>query len=89
MLKGVVGLTAATALSECAQISEGLVGHPDVICVKSARPGNRDPLFQNTRFGPATQYRCPRLEGCCPRISVCAGERISFHGCANLSLTSP
>ncbi len=88
MPNGVLGLKPVAALSECAQIPEGLVDHPDVICGKSAWPGTRDPLLQNTRFGPATQYRCPWFEGCCPRISVYAGERISFRGCTNRTWTS-
>lgn len=83
LLKGVAGLSAAAALSGCAQLATGKASQSDLIRRENEQPGTRDWLLQNTRIDPATKYRCPWIEGYCSRTSVRAGEQISFHVSTN------
>jgi len=50
----------------------------DLIRTENARPGTSDWLLTNTFVDPATQYRCPTIEGYCSRTSVKAGERLAI-----------
>jgi hypothetical protein len=87
LLKGFVGFSAATALSDCAHVEKdsggftktSILGHSDLVRRENAKPGTRDWLLSNTRIDPATKYRCPWIEGYCSRTSVRAGEQISFY----------
>lgn len=91
LLKGFVGLSAATTLSGCAHAKRDadgkskrsvLNGH-DLIRRENGRPGTRDWLLTNTRIDPATKHRCPWIEGYCSHTSVRAGEEISIHVSTN------
>jgi N,N-dimethylformamidase beta subunit-like protein len=50
----------------------------DLIRAENARPGTTDWLLTKTFVDPATQYRCPVIEGYCSRTSVRAGDRLAF-----------
>lgn len=83
LLKGVAGLSAAAALSGCAQLTAGKASQSDLIRHENEQPGTRDWLLQNTRIDPTSKYRCPWIEGYCSRTSVRAGETINFHVSTN------
>src|SRR5262245_19302820 len=89
LLKGLVGIGAAAALSGCASSPKpaerkGSAALPsDAIRKENERPGTRDWLLQKTGVDPATKYRCPWIEGYCSRTSVRAGEEIAFHVSTN------
>jgi N,N-dimethylformamidase beta subunit-like protein len=50
----------------------------DAIRDENSKPGTTDWLLSNTRVDPATQYRCPWIEGYCSQTSVRAGDTIEF-----------
>jgi hypothetical protein len=50
---------------------------------ENAKPGTTDWLLTNTKVDPATQYRCPWIEGYCSQNSVQAGETIEIKVSAN------
>jgi hypothetical protein len=56
----------------------------DVIRRENKRPGTTDWQLKYTRVDPATQYRCPWIEGYVSKASVRAGESldapIGIHG---------
>jgi hypothetical protein len=92
LLKGMVGLGAATALSGCAvqppshQSAAGRAyakAQPNAIQRENSREGTREWLLKNTRIDPVSKYRCPWIEGYCSRTSVRAGEKIAFHVSTN------
>lgn len=89
LLKGLVGMGAAAALSGCASLPEQDEQNDrpprrsDSIRKENEKPGTRDWLLQKTGIDPATKYRCPWIEGYCSRTSVSAGEEIAFHVSTN------
>lgn len=62
-------------LAGCASFASG---GGDAIRVENEREGTTDWLLTNTRVDPATNYRCPWIEGYCSRTSVRAGDRLSI-----------
>jgi len=55
----------------------------DLVRRENDLPGTRDWMMEKTAIDPATQYRCPWIEGYCSRTSVRAGETITFHVSTN------
>ncbi len=91
LFKGALGVGAAAVLSGCASAGKDssgvrqrrVLGRSDLIRRENEKPGTHDWLLTNTRIDPATQYRCPWIEGYGSRTSVRAGESISFHVSTN------
>ncbi len=50
---------------------------------ENARPGTRDWMLEHTRVDPATQWRCPWIEGYCSHTSLRAGDTVQFFVSAN------
>src|SRR5947208_12338226 len=71
-LKGTTGLGLTAALCRTAPAAS------DRIRSENAKPGTTDWMLTNTKVDPATQYRCPWVEGYCSRNSVKAGESIEI-----------
>ena len=51
----------------------------DVIQRENQKQGTKEWMLSRTRVDPKTKYRCPWVEGYCSKVSVRAGEKISFH----------
>src|SRR5262245_25760594 len=83
-LKTVVGIAAGTAVSGCtgplSRPRPRQAGHVggDRIRLENERPGTQDWLLTQARIDPATQYRCPWVEGYCSRTSVSAGDTLNM-----------
>jgi hypothetical protein len=81
-LKTVVGLAAGTAVSGCAghssRTSRGPVTRPggELVRQENALSGTQEWLLTKPRIGPASQYRCPWIEGYCSQTSIRAGETL-------------
>jgi hypothetical protein len=71
-LRGAGGLGLAATLSWAAPAARSLIRE------ENSKPGTTDWMLANTRVDPATQYRCPWIEGYCSRTSVRAGETIDL-----------
>lgn len=71
-LKGAGGLGIVTALSAA------VPARSERIREENAKAGATDWMLKNTKVDPATQYRCPWIEGYCSRTSVQAGETIDL-----------
>jgi hypothetical protein len=84
LLQGALGAGIAQALGAAGGV---LVG-PDCSAARSTRdvsiaaenrfPGTTDWQLTYTRIDPATQYRCPWIEGYVSRASVRAGEKLEL-----------
>jgi hypothetical protein len=85
-LKAVAGIAAGTAVSGCAvprRASRTGRGQSasranDLIRRENERPGTQDWLLTKPRIDPASQYRCPWIEGYCSQASVGAGDTLSL-----------
>jgi len=84
VLKRAVGLGVASALpslgAAAADRSKSRSSaRPELIRRENKRPGTRDWMLKKTAIDPATQYRCPWIEGYVSQLSVRAGDRLTFH----------
>jgi hypothetical protein len=84
-LKAVVGLATGAAVSGCAptrhtsRITRGQAAgrSSNLIRQENERKGTHEWLLSQTRIDPASEYRCPWIEGYCSRASVRAGDTLS------------
>src|SRR5262245_2575790 len=84
-LKAVVGFATGAAVSGCTgpgRASRAGRGHSanhggNLIREENELEGTQDWLLTQARIDPASQYRCPWIEGYCARTSVCAGDTLS------------
>lgn len=91
LLKSMIGLGAASALSGCTSTvvdteksNQGGTPHDTgLIRRENEKPGTRDWMLTNTRIDPATKYRCPWIEGYCSRTSIRAGETLHVYVSTN------
>ncbi|MBN8249304.1 MAG: twin-arginine translocation signal domain-containing protein [Verrucomicrobia bacterium] len=76
-LKGLAAASSAAALGGC---TTGVHGPdaPNPVVLENRRPGTRDWMLTRTRVDPATRWRCPWIEGYVSRLSLRAGEQLSF-----------
>lgn len=79
-LRAVAGL-GASALAGSTTTAAG--SKANLIQIENSKPGTRDWMLSSTRIEPTSKYRCPWIEGYASRLSVRAGEKISFHVSTN------
>jgi hypothetical protein len=75
-LKNVAAAGAGASLAGCASTSTPPTS--DRILRENQKPGTRNWLLTSTRIDPATQYRCPWIEGFCSHTSIRAGQTLSI-----------
>jgi hypothetical protein len=82
MLRGAAAAGAAAlglSLQDCTgALADDATASRDLVRQENEKQGTSDWLLTNTRVDPATEYRCPWIEGYCSRTSVAAGETIEF-----------
>src|SRR5882724_2478266 len=71
------GLQSAAGRGKGRARSRGGTGN-DLIRAENAKPGTTDWLLTRTLVDPATQFRCPAIEGYGSRTSLRAGDRLAF-----------
>lgn len=85
-IKGFLGVGALSALAGCATSSDSpsrVKTGASLLRRENQRLGTRDWMLTNTRIDPATQYRCPWIEGYCSHTSIRSGERLKFYVSTN------
>ncbi|HCL92679.1 MAG TPA: hypothetical protein P5037_02850 [Candidatus Paceibacterota bacterium] len=83
-LQGMLSAGSVLALGGCALPRSSSPGSSaGLIRRENQRPGTRDWLLTKTGIDPATQYRCPWIEGYCSHTSIRAGQTLTFHVSTN------
>ena len=72
-------LASAAAASGCAPLHPPTDRRSNVIREENARPGTLDWKLNKTGVDPATQWRCPWIEGYCSHTSIRAGETLTLY----------
>lgn len=68
---------ALATVSGCATGNRGTQHNP--IVLENAKPGSPEWRLTKTGVDPATQWRCPWIEGYCSHTSILAGEELTLY----------
>src|SRR5205085_925469 len=77
------GAAALLTPAKAADSEKHAASGSDLIRRENEKPGTRDWLLTKTRVDPATQWRCPWIEGYCSHTSIKAGETLRIHVSTN------
>jgi hypothetical protein len=79
LLKGMATAGLASTLAPLTEtLAEPAPRQRDLIQAENEKAGTTDWLLANTRVDPKTKYRCPWVEGYCPRTSLRTGETLEI-----------
>jgi len=80
LLKGAAGAGLGMTMGPLARsiLAESAPARRNLIRTENEKEGTTDWMLSNTRVDPRAKYRCPWIEGYCPRNSVRAGEPLEI-----------